>query len=236
VGAFLTQEVDINRGWKTDAGESSLEPTSTFASVRVTATSWLDLYAGYDNAGTSGCTATTSRPRPSSTMNSAAGCGRAPPPARRARPARLYGRSYDGGDAGSADSYTATFGVDRMTRADLAFRLRGTVYENDRLEGNLYAADVATNLGSHVRLGVEAGLREDDSLLNPNLSDEVLWYGALVDFDLGRHLWSTLSYDHSDGDYEDVDSCTPPSPTGFKGSSLDRIVRRTEPPDYPVKT
>ena len=206
VGAFLTQEVDINRGWKTDAGESSLEPTSTFASVRVTATSWLDLYAGYDNRRdvrlyrdyVSPETEFDDEFRRGLWAGAAAGLGE------HVR-LGLYGRSYDGGDAGSADSYTATFGVDRMTRADLAFRLRGTVYENDRLEGNLYAADVATNLGSHVRLGVEAGLREDDSLLNPNLSDEVLWYGALVDFDLGRHLWSTLSYDHSDGDYEDVD-------------------------------
>jgi hypothetical protein len=45
----LTQEVDINRGWKRALGEPAIAPTSTFGMARVMVTRWAGVSAGYDN-------------------------------------------------------------------------------------------------------------------------------------------------------------------------------------------
>ena len=45
---YFVQEVDVNRDWKSEeAGESTLEPTSTFLSLRFKASEAIDLNAGY---------------------------------------------------------------------------------------------------------------------------------------------------------------------------------------------
>ncbi len=49
LNAWLAQEVDVNRGWKRDAGEPPLSPTNTFATARVNVREWLALTGGYDN-------------------------------------------------------------------------------------------------------------------------------------------------------------------------------------------
>lgn len=49
LSAYVLQEVDYNRGWKRAAGESSLTPTSTYASASVRATEHVSVNAGYDN-------------------------------------------------------------------------------------------------------------------------------------------------------------------------------------------
>jgi hypothetical protein len=47
--AMVTQEIDVNRGWRRAAGDPVLVPTSTFLLARVQATRLLSLNAGYDN-------------------------------------------------------------------------------------------------------------------------------------------------------------------------------------------
>jgi hypothetical protein len=49
LNASVAQEVDVNRGWKRDAGEAALSPTSTFANLRLPVREWLALTGGYDN-------------------------------------------------------------------------------------------------------------------------------------------------------------------------------------------
>jgi hypothetical protein len=203
---FLTQEVDVNRGWKKDAGESSLEPTSTFASLRVRAASWFDFLAGYDDRRN----VRLYRDYVSPETDFDDAFRRGIWLGANARmgdhfTAGFSGRNNSGGDAGSAKSYTATFGAARLTSFGLAVHARATRYESDRLHGQLFAADVALDLGSHVRMDVEGGMRSDESELNSALDDDVVWFGASVDVDLGRRLWGTLTLDRSQGDFEDVD-------------------------------
>lgn len=45
----LTQEVDINRGWKRAQGEHTITPTSTFWTARVAPVAWLGVTTGFDN-------------------------------------------------------------------------------------------------------------------------------------------------------------------------------------------
>ena len=49
VSVFASQELDVNRGWKTDAGEPSTSLTSTFATVRVSPVDAFALSGGFDN-------------------------------------------------------------------------------------------------------------------------------------------------------------------------------------------
>jgi len=49
LNAAVAQELDVNRGWKRDAGEAPLSLTSTYGNVRVPLREWLALTGGYDN-------------------------------------------------------------------------------------------------------------------------------------------------------------------------------------------
>ena len=46
---YAVQEIDYNRGWKTAAGEPTLQPTSTFVSAQVRPSDALTVYAGFDS-------------------------------------------------------------------------------------------------------------------------------------------------------------------------------------------
>lgn len=202
---LVTQEVDVNRGWKRDAGESSLEPTSTFASLRIHAGDWLDLLAGFDNRRNvrlyrdfvSPVTAFDDAFRRGAWLGAFARAGDH-------FRFGLHGRTSRGGDAGTAEAVTATAGVERLTRADLSVRLRATSWENDRLEGTLLALELWTGLGERVRLGLEGGVRDEDSLVNPLFGDRVTWYGVSLEADLGKRVFATLTLDRSDGDLEEL--------------------------------
>jgi len=205
LGGFFTQELDLNRGWKRDAGESTLEITSTFASVRVRATDWMDVFGGADSRRN--VLLYRNFVSPETEFDDAFRRGYwLGADMRSGQHVRfgLSGRTADGGSAGNADSLTGSVTVDRMTRADLSARLRATWWSDDRLEGWLYAAGFGGQIGERFRLGIDTGLRAEDSLLNPVLSDDVWWLGLTFDADLGRRFFATLALDRSEGDYEDV--------------------------------
>ncbi|HEU5183474.1 MAG TPA: hypothetical protein VFU01_02825 [Gemmatimonadaceae bacterium] len=48
ISLYASQEVDYNRGWKLETGESTLSPTSSFVSLNVRATEQISLRGGYD--------------------------------------------------------------------------------------------------------------------------------------------------------------------------------------------
>ena len=48
VSLYASQEMDYNRGWKRELGESSLSPTSTFVSLTVRPTDAISVRGGYD--------------------------------------------------------------------------------------------------------------------------------------------------------------------------------------------
>lgn len=203
--ALVTQEVDVNTGWKRDAGEGTFEPTSTFASLRYLALEALDVVGGVDDRRN--VRLYRDYVSPETEFDDAFRLGVwAGLNGRCGKHTRLsvYARSNSGGDAGSAESYTglATFvGL----AAGLDARVRVTRYTGDRLEGWLYAAGVGSDLGSRFRIGGDLGLRQDRSPMNSVFNDDVVWFAANFDVNLGRHFWGTVSYDYSSGDFERVD-------------------------------
>lgn len=205
LGALFTQELDVNSGWKRDAGESSVEPTSTFASVRYKAQEGLEVVGGVDDRRN--VRLYRDYVSPETEFDDAFRLGVwAGVNGRCGRHVRLsaYARSNSGGDSGSAESYTGIATFDGLA-AGLDARVRATRYTGPRLEGWLYVAGAGLDLGSRCRIGVDLGLRQDRSPINAALDDDVLWLSANFDMDLGRRLWGTVGYDHSNGDYERVD-------------------------------
>lgn len=206
LSALVTQEVDLNRDWKEDAGESTVEPTSTFASFRFRIGEAASLGGGFDNRRNVRLFRDRVTPvtefddafRRGVWLGGQVGVG---------SHLRLgaCGRTWRGAVAGSADSWTGTASFVRMTPANLDVRVRGTRYENDRLEGWLWSVDSSVDLTRRARVGVQIGTRDDTSLLNPDLDDSVTWYGLDLDVDLGRRLFATPSLERSEGDLEEVD-------------------------------
>jgi len=200
-----TQEVDFNRGWKKETGESTVQPTSTYASLRYEASDSVALLAWFDNRRR--VRLYRDRETPETAFDDEFRRGLwvgADFKAGRHLRFGLQGRGYGGGAAGEAKSVGGTVGLVSLTGADLSLRLRAARYENDRLDGWLGSGDASIDLASRVRLGVAAGLRDDRSRLNPLLDDSVTWFGVDLDVDIGRRLWATVSAERSDGEFERI--------------------------------
>lgn len=203
---FLTQEVDINRGWRSDAGESSLSSTSTFLSLRVKVTEHFRIRGGYDSRRH--VRLYRDRVTPATDFDDAfrrgAWLGGSVNIGKHVR-VGLDGRANRSGSAGDSNAYTLKLGARRLFARNGAVRLRSTRYENDRLEGWLHTVDLSIDVVSRLRVAVIGGVREDDSLVNSGLDDSVTWYGLELDVDLGRRLYLMLSAERSEGDYEEFD-------------------------------
>lgn len=203
---FLTQEVDVGRGWKEDAGDSRLSATSTFVSLHYRLTDTVRLRGGYDSRRNvrlyrdrvTPVTDFDDRFRRGAWLGGAVDMGKH-------FRVGLDGRANRSGSAGDSDAVTVRLGAHRLTSRNGSVRLRTTRYENDRLEGRLHSIDVSIDVGARIRLAVLGGVRDEESLLNPALDDSVTWYGTDVDIDLGRQLYLVLSAERSDGDFEAVD-------------------------------
>jgi hypothetical protein len=202
---FLTQEIDVNRGWKKDDGEDSISPTSTFISLRFRAADSVDLLAGYDNRRNVRLYRDHVTPltRFDDVFRRGVWAGVQATPGNHVR-LGLAARTYGGGAAGSADSITVTAALTNLTSRNAFVGFRSTRYENMTLEGWLHSLEGALDLGQRVRFIVQGGVRNDESLINPLLSDEVTWYGIDLDIDLYRRLYLTIAVERSKGDFEEV--------------------------------
>lgn len=207
VQVYAAQEIDVNRDWKKDeAGESSLEPTSSYVTVRYRATDAWAVFAGYDNRRN--VRLYRDRVTPATEFDDAFRRGAwGGVDGRIGRHLRVgvSGRSSSGGTAGDATSYTGRIAVVRWTGLDLGVQLRATRWENDRLDGWLYTGAVSIDPVPAIGFTVSGGVRDETSALNPALDDSVAWVALDVDIDLAAGFWGTMSFERSEGDFEEVD-------------------------------
>lgn len=204
LSGFFTQELDVNRDWRKEIEGSSTTLTSTFLSLRYRVIPAFRLLGGYDNRRNALLWRDFESPEQQFDEIWRRGywLGAEGDIGEHVR-LGLSGRTSERGPAGESQSYTLRAGAHRLTRADIAVRLRGTHFENDRNEGDLYSLSASGNLGYRVRLGLSGGVRDETSLLNEDLSDSVTWYGLDLDVDLGNRLYLMLWGEHSKGDFED---------------------------------
>jgi hypothetical protein len=205
-GMWATQEVDYNRGWKTDYEGQSVSPTSTFLSLRYKAFKALTLRAGYDNRRN--VRLYRDRVTPETQFDDEFRNG-----LWGGVETRLGGhfragvdvKTSDGGSLGSADSTTVMLGVDRLTRAALYVSTRSTRYSNDSVDGTLNSLSMGLALGSRWHAELSGGVRDETSNLVGLPDTTVTWYGVDIDVAIGRGWFVSTSMEHSGGDLEKLD-------------------------------
>jgi hypothetical protein len=204
---YVVQEVDMNRGWKREAGEAAFTPTSTFAAAQLRLTEWFAVQAGADNRRN--VRLYRDYVSPETEFDDAFRQGvwgganvslfklRAGGDARISR----------GGFAGDAAYYTGTLGIDPFTPLRLETRGRSTRFRTDRATGWLHSWSAATAPFDVVRIQVNGGLRTQQSTLPAAIGTTLAsaaplpdsrWLGLSVDLSLGRS-WYVLASGTRDG-------------------------------------
>lgn len=191
---MLQQEIDINRGWKQNAGEPSSSPTSTFIAARYRVVDGVNVDAGYDNRREVRLYRDYVSPETEFDDSYRQGVwgGGSVGFAQRFR-VGAAARSSSGGSAGDAMSYTLTAGAERVTPAHLQFRLRSTRYDNERSDGWMHSLSAGLAVGPRWMFEFYGGVRDSNgkTLATPDVSSS--WFGADLDVGLAESWYLSLS-------------------------------------------
>ncbi|HET6348962.1 MAG TPA: hypothetical protein VFH88_07760 [Candidatus Krumholzibacteria bacterium] len=191
---MLQQDVDVNRGWKRDMGESAVTLTNTFASARYRVTRAVDVDAGYDNRRNIRLYRNFVSPETQfdDTYRQGVWGGVNVGFARRYR-VGFSTRTSMGGASGDANSYTATAAINRITRAAFDLRLRSTRYTNETTDGWMHTATAGYSFNARWMMDVYGGVRNEHSKLFATADSNTKWVGTDMDIDLGNSLYWNLS-------------------------------------------
>jgi hypothetical protein len=192
--AFLTEEIDVNRGWKRAAGEPVLAVTSFYANVNRRLSSQASLTAGFDNRRNARLI--RDRDITYGDFNGAYRDG-----AWLGANARFRNRFDARGDARWSgltgrdrnDSYTLSLGVGRLWPWSLDLRSHTTWFQSVGSEGWLHSLDLSLAPTSRARLALRGGTKQDPLVAGGSSLDRYLWYGLDFDFSVGRHWFLLLS-------------------------------------------
>jgi len=203
---YLLQEVDYYRPWKLqgpNAESSSLSFTSQFANISARPKPWLSINATYDKRRNVRLIRDFINPETKFDDAYREGYGMG---------AQYSGQQfYFGGDwrrsTGAtvlgANSYTATFGANRVAALGLGFSLRATWYQNQndssavnplsvQTNGHLYSGHVSFDPITAIHVDLNGGMRQEDNPAFPDLQKST-WYGVDLDVALARQWYFTLS-------------------------------------------
>ncbi len=207
LNGFVTSEIDYNRSWKvSEAGESTVSPTSTFATLHFRASEHVSLRAGYDNRRS--VRLYQDRVTPATTFDDAyrqggwAGAS--------FRFGRHFGIGADarvstGGPAGRADGYSGDLAWDGVGGANFGFSLRTTRYGNDHSDGWLYTLIGGWDLGRRCRMDLSVGRVEETDTEDTALDRSDDWYGIDLNIVMGRSWFAIVSWERYTGTFNDND-------------------------------
>jgi len=201
---MFQQEVDINRGWKRNAGEAAASLTNTFLSARYRLAQGLDLDGGYDNRRDARLYRDYVSPETEFDDSYRQGVwgGVGMGFAQRYR-VGATARSSSGGAAGDASSYTLTASAIHLTPAHVQLRGRSTRYENESTVGWMHSVSGGFSVGARWMFDLFGGTRRDESKLLSTAENRTSWFGADVDVDLGRGMYGNISGERNEG-YDQV--------------------------------
>lgn len=192
---YAAEELDINRGWRSDAEGSATTPTSTYAMARWSLSDAFSVQGGFDSRRSVRLYRDFINPEiefDDSFREGAWGGFMLSAFGNRLR-ASGDARVSKGGTAGKATSYTGSFGVARLTTLGLGAQLRTTVYDGLMAAGALRSASLEVSPYGVIRLQASAGMRDDHSPLAPDADRRTKWFGGDADLGLGRSLYLMLS-------------------------------------------
>ena len=209
---YAVQEVDYNRGWKSEAGERTLQPTSTFVSAQLRPVDPLTVAAGFDTRR--GVRLWRDLLSPETEFDDRFRQGVWGSATFRAGShLRLSAdvRSSDGGDSSGtrATAVGGTIGVDRLTRSLLGANARTTRYRSPWLRGWLHSATLSVSpWDGPVRLEAEGGIRDERDQAGIAVTSagasRMHWLGLSTEAALGRAWYMMLTATRETGGWESV--------------------------------
>jgi len=203
VSLYAAQEIDVNRGWKSGVEGGGATPTSTFAMLRVSPNDALSISAGYDNRRSVRLYRDFLNPETAfdDSFRQGAWGGAS---------LHVFGhlrmsadmRTSKGGLAGTADSYTGSVHLSRLTPLQLGVQLRTTSYTGVFSTGDLTAASIEMMPIGTLRLEVNGGRRTDARASADLSNSSTTWWGADADVGIGRSLYLMASTYRERGDFQ----------------------------------
>jgi hypothetical protein len=193
-GVSMAEELDVNRAWKTDAGERALSFTSFYGHSTLHLSRAVDLRVGFDNRRN--VRLYRDKVTPETEFDDAYRQGAS------AGMSFRLGRHLDfGGDGRSSraasstsnDSYTMNVGFTRLAPGNLSLRSRSTRYRAESVEGWLHSAYFSLSPIAALYLELRGGLREDRPRTSSIEGRVVRWIGMDADLSLTRRLYLVLS-------------------------------------------
>ncbi len=199
----LAEEVDVNHGWKRQAGEPAISPTSTFLNARTQVTPALAIAAGFDSRRNvrlfrdraSPATEFDDRTRQGAWVGADADFGRH---LRLGGDVRFHG---DGTDAGSGHSWSVNASGTRLAPLGTRAGVRLSRFLGQRSATQLVAGTIGFNplRSLHVELG--GGARNTLDRI-AELEEQEFWESADIDVSLGMRLLITAAVERFHGDVE----------------------------------
>ncbi|MFN8547620.1 MAG: hypothetical protein U0527_06515 [Candidatus Eisenbacteria bacterium] len=197
---FLSQEVDLNRGWKRGAGEPALSLTSTYAQAR-RQLGTLSGSIGYDNRRSVRLYRDRVTPETEFDDRYRAGgsIGLAWEPRSSLR-LNAESRTSRAGGEQAADAHTLGISLTRLTGIHLSTRARSTLYTNAQSTGLMHAINLSLPVARACNLDLEVGTRSEEAR-HPGYQDSRRdWAGLDLDVSVSRSLYLLLSEDREVGD------------------------------------
>lgn len=191
---YAAQELDVNRGWKSQAEGTAVSPTSTFTMLRLGVTNDFQLNVGYDSRRTVRLYRDFLTPEIEfdDSFRQGAWGGLSLTAFGRLR-ASADARRSTGGNAGTTESYTGMLSVSRLTPLQIGVRGRGTSFNGLTARGSLTSAGLEITPVGSLHLEGTAGVRHERAVADTVGSAPVRWNELSADVGVGRSVYILLS-------------------------------------------
>lgn len=194
LSAYLTQELDFNRGWKLAAEHAATTPTAMYASVQLTPVRAVSLFAGLDSRRSVRLYRDFASPEIAfdDAFRQGSWGGLAFNSAQHVR-LSLDRRESHGGTGGDAVSTTALASLYGISPLRLGLRARGTRYSGTISSGQLVSGSVEIDPWGALRLEASGGSRDTRSSQAAASNPRLTWWGLDADISVGRSVYVLLS-------------------------------------------
>lgn len=194
LSVYATQELDINRDWKSTTEGSATTPTASFVTVLLSVTDALSLSAGVDNRRSVRLYRDYLTPEITfddsfrqgewgGAMLNFGGHVRLSADA----------RASSGGSTGKTQSVTGSFSLYRLTPLQVGLHVRATTFTGTLSEGRLQSASLEINPFSFLRFEFSGGTRDSSLPLDAASTTHLTWTGIDADLGIGRSVYLMLS-------------------------------------------